>query len=106
MRIALDYDKTYTADPNAWRNIINFLIGNNRATIHIVTSRDDRDTVEDTEWFKAGNIPVVYCDYKAKRQVCEERGIQIDIWIDDNPYFIDHSFPEVEANKWRDRNAG
>jgi hypothetical protein len=100
MKIALDYDKTYTADPDMWRHIIAVMRGMSHEVM-IVTSRDPNDLVEDRDWFEKYTIPVIYCDYWAKRQVCEQRGISIDIWIDDNPYFIDHPFPEEEANKWR-----
>jgi hypothetical protein len=100
MNIMVDYDGTYTEDPPMWEGIILGMIdcGHN---VYIVTSRDPKDIVEDAGKFEARRIPVIYCDYKAKRQVCEQQGIAIDIWIDNQPYFIDHGYPEEEANKWR-----
>jgi hypothetical protein len=42
--------------------------------------------------FVIRGIPIVYCEYRAKRKVCEEQGIKIDIWIDDDPKYIEVGF--------------
>jgi hypothetical protein len=100
MKIMVDYDGTYTADVTMWREVILEMIDFFHE-IYIVTSRDPADLVQDHVWFEEQGIPVIYCNYHAKRQVCEQQGIAIDIWIDNQPYFIDHGYPEEEAKKWR-----
>ena len=99
MKIALDYDGTYTADEEMWRKIIYFMAC--KYEVFVVTSRHEADPIEDAGWFEAHRIPIIYCDYMAKKEVCDNLGIKIDIWIDNDPYWINHSWPNVEAEKWR-----
>lgn len=101
MNVMVDYDGTYTSNPKMWRTIIHIL--NMENTVYLVTSRDPDDIVEDVAWFENNNIPIIYCDYKAKRQVCEAQGVKIDIWIDDNPKFIDTSYPDDIGDYWRNK---
>jgi hypothetical protein len=76
MFIALDYDKTYTADPALWDAFIQ-LAQNRKHTIKIVTMRYPLETIE--------NAPceVIYTSRKAKAAV-----VNADIWIDDRPQWI------------------
>ena len=80
MLIALDYDGTYTADPEFWECFIQMcrLRG---IEIICVTMRYEHEPV------KCGCMPY-YTGRKAKRQWCEYHGIKPDIWIDDRPEWI------------------
>lgn len=92
MNIMIDYDATYTADVELWRRIIPMFLENH--TVYLVTSRGMDTPVELANDFALWGVRIIYCDYQAKKGVCEEQGINIDIWIDDNPYYIVHSFLE------------
>ena len=90
MNIMIDYDNTYTADVDMWRSIIPlFLVGHN---VYLVTSRGMDTPIELANDFVEWRIPIIYCEYRAKKDVCEEQGIKIDIWIDDDPYYINTGF--------------
>lgn len=87
MRIALDYDKTYTADPEMWDCFIT-LAKSRGHSVEVVTMR--RQVWEET-------LPpdlvdrvsrVEYTDRKGKMAHMEALGRHIDIWIDDSPHFI------------------
>jgi hypothetical protein len=74
--IALDYDKTYTADPALW----DCFVGLARLRGHevkIVTMRHPHEEVPDT------GMDVVYTSRKAKATV-----VKADIWVDDSPHWI------------------
>lgn len=82
MKIALDYDDTFTKDPIFWREFIDQVQLNDHEVM-IVTYRD-KDLPIDHEL----PIPVFYTGYFAKRQYMKEQGIDIDVWIDDWPESI------------------
>jgi len=87
----LDYDGTYGADVEMWKQIIPIMQASNH-NIYLVTSRGMDTPVELAQDFKDFGIPIIYCNYRAKRKVCEERGINISIWVDDDPFRIDKGF--------------
>jgi nuclear transport factor 2 (NTF2) superfamily protein len=76
MLIALDYDKTYTADPALWDNFVD-LAQSRGHTVKIVTMRRPDEAI-DTDV-----VDVVYTSRKAKSSV-----IRADIWIDDSPQWV------------------
>lgn len=97
MKIALDFDGTFTADPQLW---LTFIIAAEDAghEVRIVTMRC---AVKDgINWMAVGftdpPAKVVWCDGHAKREWCRQIGWEPDIWIDDDPYSL------VHGSKWRD----
>lgn len=78
--IAIDWDETFTADPEMWRSIIREMEGRGH-TVYIVTSRSPYAVEEcDRE-----DVAVIATSGSPKRQTCMDLGIWIDIWIDDFP---------------------
>lgn len=76
MLIALDYDKTYTADPALWNDFVQ--LAQDRAhTVKIVTMRTPNEEIIDAP------VEVIYTSRVAKASV-----IKADVWIDDSPYWI------------------
>lgn len=86
MKIALDYDGTYTADPGLWDLFI--ATARERGhTVIIVSCR--RDTPENRESVRVPGCSTILCNMAAKRWYCETyRGCKFDIWIDDLPQTI------------------
>jgi len=100
--IALDYDHTYTADPELWDKFIEQaqLFGHD---VHIVTMRYPEEQVRH-------DVPVGcevhYTSRQGKRRFMQNIGREFDIWIDDLPEFILHStnealWPEEAAAEFR-----
>lgn len=85
MRIAIDYDGTYTADPTLWDAFIQ-LARTAGHSIWIVTCR--RGTEEEKEDIKVAGAYTVFTNMGAKRPFCENRQLKIDVWIDDDPCCI------------------
>ena len=78
MRIALDYDKTYTLDPVFWANVIREARARGH-TVDIVTMRHDNED----ERLADMPVPVIYTGRKAKQKF-----FSADVWIDDTPQWI------------------
>lgn len=94
MRIGLDYDNTYSADPRLWRKFIDAARDYGH-DVRIVTARDDRfdrtvDMVALERW-----CPVIYTRGTAKRWYCLHfvPDFQPDVWIDDRPESILQNSP-------------
>lgn len=76
MRIALDYDKTYTADPELWNRFIRDAQSRGHV-VFIATMRYPHETIENAP------VGVVYTSRQAKSKM-----VNADIWIDDSPAWI------------------
>lgn len=103
MKIALDFDETYTRDPSLWRSLI-FHAQDRHHEVFVVTARCETKDGIHPDWLPP--CPVIFCDGRPKREVTRERGIQIDVWIDDDPYSLIHGSqhsPEV-LREWREKD--
>lgn len=105
LNIGLDFDDTFNADVPFWRKFCE----NAREAghkVYITTARGEegkryvfrdggypRKVAEgnnaDIERAIEGlHIDVIYCGWGPKRIRCQEKGVLIHIWIDDNPEWI------------------
>lgn len=85
MNISLDYDDTYSLDPKTWDKVINILQKANH-NVYCITKRYE-SLADDIK--EALNIPIIFVP-KGKSKLSEvmERGLKIDVWIDDKPISI------------------
>lgn len=82
MIIALDYDGTITRDKAFWKEFI-CMAQNGGHEIVIITMRYEREPID-------FDVPceVYYTGHAAKKPWCEKCGVNIDVWIDDEPHWI------------------
>ena len=81
MIIALDYDKTYTADPKLWMDFIQSCKARGHKVI-CLTMRYPTEPITDML------CDVIYTSRKAKLVYAIKNGIAVDIWIDDSPAWL------------------
>jgi hypothetical protein len=82
MNVAIDYDKTYTLDPELWNSFIEQL--NSRGhKVWCVTSRIDSPANQSEVIIP--NAMTIFCGFASKVWYTKELGISIDVWIDDDP---------------------
>jgi len=79
MLIALDYDKTYTADPVLWDEFIRSAQARGH-TVKIVTMRYESEAIISPP------VEVIYTSRNAKSGY-----LKADIWIDDSPHWINQN---------------
>lgn len=107
--IALDYDKTYDADPDLWQIFANKAVLRGHRIV-LATYRDDR--FDKTPLLKEAEtlFPVYYTRGVAKRWWLEQFGPEdkVDIWIDDNPEAIlyNSKLPKEALAAWREEQKG
>ena len=81
MKIALDYDGTYTKDPQLWDQFI-ALARKREHEVIIVTQR-----IKDEEYEQITMNYSIPIHYTARRPKIWSK-LDVDIWIDNNPYDI------------------
>lgn len=86
MLIAIDYDGTYTRDPELW---LRFVVDakKNGHTIVLATMRHNTEIDNICEKLKK-EVRIVCTSRKAKVKALMEMDIIPDIWIDDQPYWL------------------
>jgi Glycosyl transferase 4-like len=83
MLIAIDYDGTYTADPEMWEAFARYAKMRGHE-VHLVTMRHPSESVRIGQHITT----VHYTDRKGKREYMLARELHVGIWIDDMPDFI------------------
>jgi hypothetical protein len=88
MNIAIDFDNTLTADAILWMDFLRSA-RNLDHNCYCVTARSDTEEnrSEIEEWMYDNDItlPVFYTSLRSKTEYMKDRGIKVDIWIDDDP---------------------
>lgn len=84
--IGLDYDDTFTTDPDAWFGAMSLL---KRKGFRIVgtTFRYAEEPIEDQRYHRLCDR-VIYCARRSKQETAKLEGEEVDIWIDDMPQFV------------------
>lgn len=87
MVISLDYDDTFTADPELWRPFVE--LAQRRG--HQVVCITGRDRLPD--WDREPRLPpgvaVILAGGELKRTAARRAGVRVDVWIDDVPGLIE-----------------
>ena len=86
MNIALDYDQTYTRDPDLWNEFI-LSARIRKHQVFIVTMRYENSEAIPQDVASMVNR-VIYTERRGKRAKMQFLQLPIDIWIDDMPDFI------------------
>lgn len=88
MIIAIDYDNTYTADPESFNKVIAIFQEAGHDVI-CVTGRDDGVLGVPVRNSIGKLVPVIFAGSTPKRIAALKRGYDVDVWIDDTPSVID-----------------
>lgn len=88
MIISLDYDDTYTRDPEAWDVFIK-LFRSRGHKVYIVSWRCNGYEAEPVKVALDAKVDAMYfTGRKAKQKFMFDQGMRIDVWIDDMPMAI------------------
>jgi hypothetical protein len=88
MIIAIDYDNTYTADPETFNKVI-ALFKEAGHDVICVTAREDGVLGVPVRNSIGKLVPVIFAGSVAKRTAAKKRGYIVDVWVDDMPMMID-----------------
>ena len=101
MLVAIDYDETYTHNPEAWAQVIRTLKEYGYSVIG-ATLRNRYQTVNDQFYRLCDSV--IYCAGLAKDDTVTSFGYKINIWIDDKPRYIHSSYEEIHGEKFHVEN--
>jgi len=87
MIIAIDYDKTYTVDPEFW-DIVILEAKKCGHSIICVSMRHDHEGEEVIKNLKNKVDNIIFTGRKAKIEFLKNEGINPSVWVDDCPYWI------------------
>lgn len=88
MIIAIDYDNTYTADPETFNKVIATFKEAGHDVI-CVTGRDDGVLGVPVRNSIGKLVSIIFAGSKWKREAAKKCGSLVDVWIDDMPSMID-----------------
>ncbi len=107
MKIALDYDGTFTEDSGLWCRFIDEATVNHQ--VYLVTYRGMDTPINHIhgKFLSDLGVSIYYTDGVAKRKYMEGRGIKIDVWIDDCPDLIvsESEWTPEQRTVWRKANG-
>ena len=86
MNIALDYDDTYTRDPEMWDGFIALCRGRGHE-VFICTCRGPNPQ-ENQDMVVPAGIDVYYTNGQSKAPYMARLGIMVHVWIDDTPEML------------------
>jgi hypothetical protein len=85
--IALDYDGTYTADPDLWQAFI--AAARTRGhRVFVVTMRHEFEAADVHRQLLGRVDRIVFTARRAKRPHMEFLGHHVQVWIDDQPHWV------------------
>lgn len=88
MIIAIDYDYTYSADPETFNKVIATFKAAGHNVI-CVTGREDGVMGVPVRNSIGKLVPVIFAGSVPKRVAARKNGYIVDVWIDDMPMMID-----------------
>lgn len=85
--IAVDFDETISDNESGWLQVLLLL---EKIGYHVVicTWRAPTEYPEDLKFLVDKGFAVYYTTRRGKKQYMKEQGIEVAIWIDDNPFAI------------------
>jgi len=87
MIIALDYDHTFTEDPQVWYNAM-MIMKQAGHTVVGVTMRYPAEASGMDMRYDHVCSKIFFTGRRGKKQFMNEQGLNVDVWIDDQPMWI------------------
>lgn len=104
MVIAIDYDDTISINNEMWVEIINVFQSYGHKVVCVTYRQPDCDPHE-LEWLEQHDVEVFFTSQTSKSEFMERCGLEIGIWIDDDPLCVSHSFLPKEGYVCRDERT-
>ena len=83
MIVALDHDGACDRDPALWNDVVGRAKARGHSVIQ-VTMRHDNEPIGRAP----ARVPIYYTGRQAKRPYMAALGIEVDVWIDDEPMWV------------------
>jgi hypothetical protein len=88
MKFAIDFDRTFSRDPELFRQFVALLRGRGHEAVLVTGRSDDGQWGADVRSAVGDLMPIVFAGTRWKRQAAIAAGHVVDVWIDDMPEYI------------------
>lgn len=88
----LDFDDTFTADPELWRLFIELAVERGHKVVCVSAREDCEHQRAELRKSLPACVPILLSYATAKRRFASAAGVEVDIWIDDYPEAVVRSF--------------
>jgi hypothetical protein len=92
MILAIDYDETWSADPEFWRMVVSAAKFRGHTVIGVTWRKDCPEEREHMCAHYLGLDRVLFTGGEAKHKAAKRAGIDVDVWIDDMPHSVNQTF--------------
>lgn len=99
MTIAIDYDNTYTLDPDLFRDMAQRFLRRGHHVIVVTGRSGDEPWGGEVRASIRDLCPIVFAGLSWKREAAIAEGYIVDVWIDDMPEYIGPQDPELAQHK-------
>jgi hypothetical protein len=89
MTISIDFDDTWSKDPQAWATVASVLMGRGHKVVMCTNRLPQQAGGMDDAIKRLGVENVHFAGHQLKRNYMESKNIHVDVWIDDNPSMIE-----------------
>jgi hypothetical protein len=86
MLISIDYDDTFTLDPEFWRQVVELGELRGHSFVCVTARNEPPDPMREPAL--PGSVPVVCTGGLPKAPVAMRKGFNVNVWIDDMPGMI------------------
>lgn len=87
MNLSLDYDATFTEDPDGWVEVMKIMRARGH-TVYGVTMRYPTETSDMDRRYQDACDKIFFTGRKAKQPFMAERGVRVHVWLDDMPQWV------------------
>jgi hypothetical protein len=88
MNIAIDYDDTYTADPDLWAAFIQWATLRGHLVVCITARRKTLENQQELMKALPEGVVAHFSYDEPKQDYARRNSIPVDVWIDDSPGWI------------------
>ena len=88
MNLSMDYDDTFTRDPEFWLRFAQMAQARGYRVYGVTMRYPGEASGMDSRYDQACDAGITFTGRKAKREFMYSKDIRIDVWIDDEPLWI------------------
>lgn len=95
MTLSIDFDRTWTQDPNGWASVARFFRDRGH-TVLLVTNRSrlrHHHVFEVQQHCRDHVDAIIFAGEQPKRVAARQAGYHVDVWVDDTPESIHFPSP-------------
>lgn len=88
LTVAVDWDDTYTTDMELWTKVVEMFLAYEWKVVCITGRRCTLESTQEIRCWLPSSVELHYSYDQPKLDYAKEHGIDVDVWIDNDPMII------------------